>query len=86
MKYQMKAKPKKMMVECLSCGADVYVGRSLKLGEIVKCHSCDSKFKVVALEPLLIDWPYYYPEYIDHFYEDYDDGIRTIVSTMTIDM
>lgn len=55
MKYQMKAKPKKMMVECLSCGADVYVGRSLKLGEIVKCHSCDSKFEVVDMEPILID-------------------------------
>ena len=43
-------------------------------------------FEVVDMEPLLIDWPYYDRVYIDDFYENYYDGIRTIVSTMTMDM
>ena len=86
MKHQMKTKPKKMMVECLSCGADVYVGRNLKLGDIVKCKSCDSKFEVFDLEPLLIDWPYYDRVYTDDFYDNYYDWMRTIILTMTIDM
>lgn len=48
-----------MIVECLSCGEDVYIGHNPKVGSFITCKSCDSLLEIVDLDPIMIDWPYY---------------------------
>lgn len=47
----------KLMVECLACEDNVFVGRNPIFGSYVTCNSCDAEFQIIDLNPVLIDWP-----------------------------
>jgi lysine biosynthesis protein LysW len=49
--------------ECPSCGADVSIFTKPKMGQRVKCNSCESDLEVIWLEPVELDW----------LLEDYDE-------------
>ncbi len=55
---------------CPSCGAQVSVKGTAKIGMNVTCKSCDTELEVVWLDPLELDWPME-DEDID---EDLDDA------------
>ena len=42
---------------CPSCGAQVAVKGTLKIGMHTTCSSCDTELEVVGLDPLELDWP-----------------------------
>lgn len=42
---------------CPSCGAQVSVKGTPKIGVHVTCKSCDTELEVVWLDPLELDWP-----------------------------
>ncbi|MFC2025618.1 hypothetical protein ACFLUC_00310 [Chloroflexota bacterium] len=50
-----------MLVNCLSCGERVYVGRNVRIGGIFKCNYCKAQFEVINLEPFTIDWVFLNP-------------------------
>jgi lysine biosynthesis protein LysW len=41
---------------CPSCGADVSIFTKPKMGQRVKCNSCESDLEVIWLEPVELDW------------------------------
>jgi len=59
----------KNIVECLSCGEDIFIGRNRKPGAIITCDRCDNQFVIVELDPFMIDWSDY-----DENYNDDDEG------------
>lgn len=86
MKPQVKAKPKKVTVECLSCSEDIYVGRNPKVGSFVTCDNCDVEFEIIDLEPVMVDWPYFEDALVDTYgyygdeegrYDDINDSNET---------
>ncbi len=72
MKQKTKSISKKLMVECLACEDDVYIGSNPKIGSYVICNSCDAEFQIIDLDPVLIDWPEY-DDYTDDDEGYYDD-------------
>lgn len=72
MKYQTNSKPKRMIVECLSCGEGIYVGRNPKVGSFITCHSCDALLEIIDIEPIMIDWPYYDDD--ESFSDSFEEG------------
>ncbi len=42
---------------CPSCGAQVSVKGTPKIGMSVTCKSCDTELEIVWLDPLELDWP-----------------------------
>lgn len=42
---------------CPSCGAQVAVKGTPKIGLHVTCKSCDTELELVWLDPLELDWP-----------------------------
>jgi hypothetical protein len=72
MKHHIKTKPKKLIIECLACSEEIYVGHNPIIGNIITCGSCDTMFEIIDLEPVLIDWPYFDDDY--GVYGD-DEGI-----------
>ena len=77
MKHQNKIINKERTVDCLYCKGEIYVRRNLKIGSYIKCISCDSRFEIVNLSPVMIDYPYFNDDYIkdeDLFY-DFGYGI-----------
>jgi alpha-aminoadipate carrier protein LysW len=42
---------------CPSCGEQVSVKGTAKIGMTVTCKSCDTELEVVWLDPLELDWP-----------------------------
>lgn len=42
---------------CPSCGAQVTVKGTPKIGMHTTCRSCDTELEVVWLDPLELDWP-----------------------------
>ena len=58
MNYKMNPKSKKIMVECLNCNEDIYVGNNPRVGNFITCKRCDSVFEIIELDPVMVDWPY----------------------------
>lgn len=56
---------------CPSCGAQVSLKGTPKIGTHVTCKSCDTELEVVWLDPLELDWPM--DEYEDELDND-DNG------------
>lgn len=54
------------MVRCLDCRAEIKVGREFELDAIVVCKRCGSRFVVIDLDPVEID-------YVDDDDEDFED-------------
>lgn len=75
MKHQIKIKSKKTTIECLSCSKDINIDRNPKIGDFVYCNRCDSRFEIIDLDPVMVDWPYYDDDYGDDEgrYDDVDD-------------
>jgi len=57
MKAKDRTTSKRLTVDCLACGDNIYVGLNPTIGTYVICNSCDAEFHIVDLEPVLIDWP-----------------------------
>jgi lysine biosynthesis protein LysW len=57
--------------ECPACNANVNLGSKPKMGQHVKCNSCNTELEVVWLDPVELDWPYDEDE--DDEFDDYDD-------------
>ena len=45
-----------VMAQCPSCGAQVSIYTKPKMGQKVKCTTCESDLEVVWLEPVELDW------------------------------
>lgn len=73
MEHPMKIKPKKTVVECLSCGDDISIQGNIKIGNMITCDTCDTQLEIIELNPLMVDWPYYDDDYFDEDYADEDD-------------
>jgi transcription elongation factor Elf1 len=71
MKSQIKTKFKKLTVECLLCGKDIYVGDNSNVLKFISCNNCNTLFEIIRLNPVMIDWPYYDDD--EGFYDDLDD-------------
>ncbi|MGH2581446.1 MAG: lysine biosynthesis protein LysW [Anaerolineales bacterium] len=56
---------------CPSCGADVNVKGTPKIGLQVTCKSCDTELEVVWLDPLELDWP------MDEYEGEMEDELDT---------
>jgi len=54
---------------CPSCGAEVKVNGTPRIGMSVNCASCATDLDVVWLDPLELDWPIE----DDDFDEDFED-------------
>jgi lysine biosynthesis protein LysW len=54
---------------CASCGAQVSVKGTPKIGMHVTCKSCDTELEVVWLDPLELDWP------MDEFEGELEDDV-----------
>jgi lysine biosynthesis protein LysW len=48
---------------CPACGRDFELFLPLVLGQPIACPHCQSKFEIVCLEPLELDWHYLEPIY-----------------------
>jgi hypothetical protein len=59
MEHRSKTKPKKLIVECLYCSEDIYIGGNPKIGSLLECKNCESQFEIIELEPIMIDWMAY---------------------------
>ena len=57
MKQQTKTRSKKMIVGCLACEDEIFVGRDSKIGSYIYCNTCDAEFQIIDIKPVLIDWP-----------------------------
>jgi lysine biosynthesis protein LysW len=57
--------------ECPACNSNVNLGAKPKMGQRVKCNSCNTELEVVWLDPVELDWPY--DEDDDDFEDDYND-------------
>lgn len=57
---------------CPSCGAQVSVKGTPKIGMKVTCKSCDTEVEIVWLDPLELDWPM--DEYEDETEEEPDSA------------
>ena len=58
--------------ECISCGAEIKIPGTPKMGLLVTCKSCDAELEVVWLDPLELDWPFDEDDYEedDYYYEE----------------
>jgi lysine biosynthesis protein LysW len=45
-----------IMAQCPSCGGQVSIYTKPKMGQKVKCNTCESDLEVVWLEPVELDW------------------------------
>lgn len=54
---------------CPSCGAQVIVKGTPKIGAHVTCKSCDTEIEVVWLDPLELDFP------MDEFEDEVEDEL-----------
>ena len=82
-KTHIKSKPKKMTVECLSCGEDIYIGRTPKIGNYITCDngSCQIEiidFEPIDLEPVMVDQPDQKDDRVDNisFFGGEDDPYK----------
>lgn len=57
MKTYTRTKSRRTTVDCLACGEDVYVGQNPIIGRIIICHGCNSRFEIIDVEPVMVDWP-----------------------------
>lgn len=55
--------------ECPSCGGEVSIFTKPKMGQRVKCNTCESDLEVVWLEPVELDWA------LDGYDEEEDDDL-----------
>jgi lysine biosynthesis protein LysW len=62
-----------IMAQCPSCGAQVSIYTKPKMGQKVKCNTCESDLEVVWLEPVELDWAL---EGFDD--EDDDDALDSV--------
>lgn len=69
MNTQIKTKSNKMVVECLLCYREIHLGVGTKIGKFITCQHCEMVYEIIAVDPLMIDWPYHGIE------EDLDDDI-----------
>jgi lysine biosynthesis protein LysW len=44
--------------KCPSCGKQVVIGPSARMGQRLNCKRCNTEVEVVWLDPLELDWPY----------------------------
>jgi hypothetical protein len=56
-------------VFCLDCEHDIDVSSSFKIGQIVKCPSCQLKMEIIKLDPPQLDWVYTGPAVKLGFFE-----------------
>jgi hypothetical protein len=54
-----------MVSSCISCRAQIDVGKDPIVGQQFQCPSCSDTMEVVWLDPVELDWP--------AFVEDYDE-------------
>jgi lysine biosynthesis protein LysW len=59
------------MAECPSCGGNVTIPGTPKMGQRVRCRSCDSILEVVWLDPIELDWPI--EDFEEEFIEDEEE-------------
>jgi lysine biosynthesis protein LysW len=64
----MQTEDKSVEVTCPDCGAPVFLGGEPELGEMVTCPACWAYLKVVALQPLTLQW-----DTVDEPEENWDD-------------
>ena len=57
---------------CPSCGAQVNVKGTPKIGLSVTCKSCDTQLEVVWLDPLEMDWP------MDEYEGELEDEVDSV--------
>lgn len=43
---------------CLDCEHEIDLGSHLKIGQIVRCPTCQLKMEIVKLDPPQLDWVY----------------------------
>jgi transcription elongation factor Elf1 len=74
-KTKTRTRSRKLIVECLACADDVYVGLDPKIGSYIYCNNCDAEFQIIAIEPVLIDWPDEddYFDDVEGYYDDIND-------------
>ncbi len=56
---------------CPSCGNEIKLQSNLKMGQQVRCRSCNADLEVVWLEPVELDWPYDESD-LDDVFADYE--------------
>ena len=55
--------------ECPSCGSEVSIFTKPKVGQRVKCNSCETDLEIVWLEPVELDWA------LEGYDEEEDDDL-----------
>jgi alpha-aminoadipate carrier protein LysW len=55
MRLRWRRREKKMMTECIECGADVTLHDDLEVGEIVDCATCGAELEVLSTDPVELD-------------------------------
>jgi len=48
-------KERKIMAECIECGAELELPADVEIGEIVVCADCGAEFEVLSLNPVTIE-------------------------------
>jgi len=48
-------KERKIMAECIECGAELELPADVEIGEIVVCADCGAEFEVLSLDPVTIE-------------------------------
>jgi lysine biosynthesis protein LysW len=56
--------------ECPGCGAEVRIFTKPKMGQRVRCNSCQSDLEISWLEPVELDWA------MDGYDEEDDDDLH----------
>jgi lysine biosynthesis protein LysW len=46
------------IVFCLDCEREIDLRSHFKVGEVIKCPSCEIKMEIVSTDPLRLDWIY----------------------------
>ncbi|MFP4395955.1 MAG: hypothetical protein ACLFTI_11885 [Anaerolineales bacterium] len=55
---------------CPACDEAITIQGNPKVGQRLRCPSCDTEIEVIDVNPVELDWAY---EDEDDFYEDWDD-------------
>ncbi len=55
---------------CPECDAEVGLGKTVKLGQRITCHSCGAFLEVIDTNPIELDWAYE-----DDGFDDADDDL-----------
>ena len=43
------------MTDCLECGAELRLARSVEIGEIIDCDACGAELEVIGVGPLVVE-------------------------------